>query len=160
MPGSTKRTNPQQKHTLPKRGRVSGTHAKQTPTETFSCVRVKLSRYLTPAGKECLWQAYVLDGNKSLLEALVLANRYVVSRLAAKAVLPELNQTFFYQCLRQITSQGSKSDKIPGLTDLGTKHRSERHTSYEPVSGIHFTAFAQNASRQMLQNLQVRASFL
>ena len=159
MPGSTKRPKEQLKHTLPKRGRVSGTHPKQTETDSFSCVRVKLSRFLTPAGKQCLWQAYVLDGNKSLLEAWVLANRYVVSRLAANAVLPELTQTFFYQCVRQITHQGSVSNKFPGLSDLGTKHRQERNASYIPVSGEHFTAFAQFASRQMLQNTQVRGSF-
>ena len=54
----------------------------------------------------------------------------------------------------QLVANPRVSHKVPGLTAVAAAHRAARHPDFEPVDGAQFTAFAQNASRQMAQNIQ------
>ena len=155
-----KRKNQDVTYRQGKRGRGPAGVAKKEVTSTqYSTIRVSLnSVWVGTLVTKLHLEQYVYDGNKLQLEAWVLFNAWVCDALANGKTLhePSFNQSACYQFLRQATKQGSTSELVPGLDDVAKRHRAARAAGYESVDGRLFTAFAQNASRQMSQNIQVR----
>lgn len=140
----------------PKRGRVAGPQKPAPVKERFTTVRVKLQTVLTACGKALGWEQYVRDGNKLVLEAWVLANSYVNSRVRDNQPVPPLNQSFFYQVCSWVTDTGCSATKsVDGLPEIAEQHRAARAATYRPVASAFSSGLCQLASLQMATNTQV-----
>ena len=96
-----KRKHANEKTSLPKRSKGP---AQPGSRRVFTVVKVSLATVLKQQGlvQKAAFDNYVWDGNRLLVEAWLLANLYVSTRIQQNQRLPELDQVFCYQCLRQV----------------------------------------------------------
>ena len=99
----------------------------------------------------------LLEVNKTIAEAYLLANVHVVRLCSAGIPLCKLNQTFFRRCLSAVSV--SEKEK-PEVDDFELRmsiklYRSWRPQGYVPPVSTHLaTGFQQQASQQMATNMR------
>ena len=85
-----------------------------------------------------------MKGKQVVRQGWIVANWYVCDRIAGGLAVPELNQTFFYQCLKGVMVGGYKQNAntaVPGLATVIGKYVAARSPHYLPPNLYEFTGF-------------------
>lgn len=136
-----------------KRTRQDVTLRKLVTKET-SCTVVKTTwnSFCKPPGKALALESCLLQVNKAVAEAYLLANVHVLRICELQKPISELGQTFYYQCLSAVSrSERNKSD----IKDMDFRHSVELYESYRPAGyfpprSTHLASgWFQQASQQM-----------
>ncbi len=146
---------------VPKRSRpdVADRNAANKSQTAFT-VKMKLNSFVTALGKLLDIETWVLEGNKAVYEAWLLANAYVATACARGIAVKPLNQDFFYQCLAAVSvstvrKKGPLSDDL--LEEVARAYRQQWGANYTPADSTHLSAGPHNyCSQLMATNTQVR----
>lgn len=84
--------------------RLDSQQRRQTNQEyKFSCVKVSLNQFCRAPGKALNIEDALFNMNKATCEAYLLANLHVMRVCKERQPVCELNQSFFYKCLKAVT---------------------------------------------------------
>ena len=120
---------------------------------TCTIVKTTWNSFCKPEARNLNMSECLLEVNKAITEAYILANLHVTRLCERQLQLPELGQTFFYQCLSAV-SQGDR--KRTEIKDMQFRQSVELYNSWKPAEYVmpqcaHLSSgLFQQASQQMM----------
>lgn len=97
---------------------------------TCTVVKATWNAFCKPEAHDLKLKEMLLELNKAVTEAYMLANLHVLRLCEAGLPVPELCQTFFYQCLSSVSLGERKRSEVK---DLQLRHTIDMYDSCKPV---------------------------
>lgn len=121
---------------------------------TVSCTIVKTTwnSFCKPEAKSLALESCLFQVHKAITEAYLLANLHVLRMCELSKPMPEICQTFYYQCLSAVSWSERNRATIKDLLFRQTveAYMRSRPSSYLPAYSSHLgSGWFQQASQQM-----------
>lgn len=136
-----------------KRTRTDVVQRKERNKET-TCTVVKCTwnSFCKSEGQGLDLKSALFEVNKAVTEAYMLANLHVLRLCEAKLPIPELNQSYFYQCLSAVSVGDRKRSDIK---EMQFRQTVDMYNTLKPAEHripqcAHLSGFFQQASQQMV----------